>query len=78
LGTPGGVWARGVINPGNLVIEVLMQKNTISPFSQGLLPTSPVNILRYTSKLMIYGFLDFFCVLDFLEGGPPESRARKG
>jgi hypothetical protein len=30
---------------------------------------------NYTSKLMIYGFFNFFCVS---EGGPPESRARKG
>jgi hypothetical protein len=26
LGVRGGVWARGVINPGYLAIEVLMQK----------------------------------------------------
>jgi hypothetical protein len=30
---------------------------------------------NYTSKLMIYGFLNFFCVS---EGGPLESRAQKG
>jgi hypothetical protein len=45
LGVPLRVWARGVINPGYLVVEVLMQK-TLS--------------LRYTSKLKIYGlFLCF-------------------
>jgi hypothetical protein len=49
-------------------------KNTVSSFSQGLYLQVLWIPLRYTSKLMIYGFLNFFCVS---EGGPPESRAQK-
>jgi hypothetical protein len=60
---PWGVWARGVINPGYLVIEVLMQKTLVSSFSQGFYTYKSYEYLkRYTSKLMIYGFLNFFCV----------------
>jgi hypothetical protein len=57
---PLGVWARGVINPGYLVIEVLMQKTLVSSFSQGWYLQVLWISLRYTSKLMIYGFFNFF------------------
>jgi hypothetical protein len=65
----------GVINPGYLVIEVLMQKTLFHHLVEGYTYKSCEYLLRYTSKLMIYGFLNFFCVS---EGGPPETRVRWG
>jgi hypothetical protein len=38
-------------------------------------PSIFTQVPHYTSKLMIYGVFNFFCVS---EEGPPESRARKG